>query len=656
MKKIIFILFIAISLILSVSFAAAKPSCRLACDLEYGGTVPLVTGACFSGSSCPEADDMITLGSIPLTDVDCPSELDDFCCCYGAEGTCDDKASEAGADTHYCEAVWCPDQHPTIENMWLMGSATTNYAWLDCTRPERVCCFYRYIENPSTSSCVQFAYDVGADFHECQTSSCPYYPDYKLIGSGFRDRWVDCQVGENLCCIYKQEEAYCEEFARSQTGAGNKQMGDGWYRRCIPEDEDCELCVPNPPEKFLYLTEHVARWTDCPDLHKCCVYMNYCDNGCGPYGLNPEKPSDACIDPVTKQSYPNADGGDLLEGLRITPDIRTDMLGNQAYFDYTYSYSYDGTTGACMITVGGGWEHIAKVDKSVQPNLKVPNTDGTVSVYEGQYSKNEYLDVFMNQEPLDVTEIFKISDYLPETYQHYFPGNTGHGAILIVPCGTSHFLLVKSRLGNYLDAIPVAPCDCDVPGHEPKIAGQFNSIQSPDGKAKGSEKKNYKGSNLDVLEPEFIDWTGSTEEYYPFVFTSNETWDVNVSLYVPEGLAIEGINPIVTLIANESKIIQFKVKETVENGSQGGAAVLFDLGVNGKAQQDVSIISSEAVKQTKEPSLANIQVKPVQGPAQTRQAEIPNVEDVPSSEFLLFTGVALIVIIAIAMYMFLTKQ
>ncbi|MBW2995507.1 hypothetical protein KY312_04075, partial [Candidatus Woesearchaeota archaeon] len=318
--------------------------------------------------------------------------------------------------------------------------------------------------------------------------------------------------------------------------------------------------------------------------------------------------------------------------------------------------------------VGAGWDHTAETDEPVQPNNKVPNTDGVVAVYRGQWTKQFYLDVFYNDDPIDLTEIFQYEDWVDPENNHYFPGNTGFGAIVITECGDDHLLLIKSRyVGDgltdnypedyeYLDALPVSPCLCDPPGHAPKIAGTFNVMKTPDGKAKGSDKKKYTGSELEVLEPEFIDWTGSSAEWYPFVFTSNETWDVNVSLYVPEGLEIEGVNPIVTLIANESKILLFRVVETVENGSQGGAAVLFDLEHNGKSQRDVSVISSEAVKETRPPTLANIQVKPAQGPVQTRQAEIPNVEDVPSSEFLLFAGVALIVIIAIALYMSLMKK
>jgi len=79
------------------------------------------------------------------------------------------------------------------------------------------------------------------------------------------------------------------------------------------------------------------------------------------------------------------------------------------------------------------------------------------------------------------------------------------------------------------------------------------------------------GSMLEVWHPEYTLWT-EREELYPFVFSSNETWTMNVCLYVPEGYDIRGIldedgNVVAesdctqTLINGETTILLFRVVE-----------------------------------------------------------------------------------------------
>jgi hypothetical protein len=54
---------------------------------------------------------------------------------------------------------------------------------------------------------------------------------------------------------------------------------------------------------------------------------------------------------------------------------------------------------------------------------------------------------------------------------------------------------------------------------------------------KAGNKTVISGSQLEVISPSYVLWENETE-YYPFLFSSQEDWEVNVCLYVPEGYEI----------------------------------------------------------------------------------------------------------------------
>ncbi len=69
------------------------------------------------------------------------------------------------------------------------------------------------------------------------------------------------------------------------------------------------------------------------------------------------------------------------------------------------------------------------------------------------------------------------------------------------------------------------------------------------------------GSQLNVITPDYTIWEGN-EFVYPFVFSSEDEWSVDVCMYVPEGYKIaEGYNCTQTFVANESKVVAFTIKE-----------------------------------------------------------------------------------------------
>ncbi|MFC1696699.1 right-handed parallel beta-helix repeat-containing protein [Nanoarchaeota archaeon] len=72
-------------------------------------------------------------------------------------------------------------------------------------------------------------------------------------------------------------------------------------------------------------------------------------------------------------------------------------------------------------------------------------------------------------------------------------------------------------------------------------------------------KKEVKGSYLEIIQPDYVIWSG-TEELYPFIFISDSDWTVDVCLEVPEGYEpIEGC--LETFVAGETKVLQFRVVE-----------------------------------------------------------------------------------------------
>jgi hypothetical protein len=80
------------------------------------------------------------------------------------------------------------------------------------------------------------------------------------------------------------------------------------------------------------------------------------------------------------------------------------------------------------------------------------------------------------------------------------------------------------------------------------------------------------GSELDVITPDYTIWNG-TQELYPFIFSSEDEWTVDVCMYAPTGYNISGVmdvdgniistsNCTQAFLANETKTILFSVAET----------------------------------------------------------------------------------------------
>ncbi len=153
-------------------------------------------------------------------------------------------------------------------------------------------------------------------------------------------------------------------------------------------------------------------------------------------------------------------------------------------------------------------------------------------------------------------------------------------------------------------------------------------LEVPDLNSGGSKKlpastKKITGSYLEILQPDYIIWSG-TEELYPFIFTSDADWTVDVCLYVPEGYRPVD-QCLQTFVTGETKVLQFRV---VEVGSvPGDTDITFDLShkdSKGKVikQKVTSKIGSKMTKELEKVKTGKAKGKsPITGAATYRSGE-----------------------------------
>ena len=69
------------------------------------------------------------------------------------------------------------------------------------------------------------------------------------------------------------------------------------------------------------------------------------------------------------------------------------------------------------------------------------------------------------------------------------------------------------------------------------------------------------GSKLEIIYPDFTVWDGGTE-LYPFIFTSDDNWTVDVCLQVPTGYKVSGGSCDQVFVKDETKTLFFEAIET----------------------------------------------------------------------------------------------
>ena len=83
-------------------------------------------------------------------------------------------------------------------------------------------------------------------------------------------------------------------------------------------------------------------------------------------------------------------------------------------------------------------------------------------------------------------------------------------------------------------------------------------IKAGGNKVPGKSKR-LKGSELLIIEPEYVEWDG-TQEYYPFVFESIGDWTVTTSVSPPEGF-VAGQDSLSEEVNTELEAVQFTITD-----------------------------------------------------------------------------------------------
>ncbi len=88
---------------------------------------------------------------------------------------------------------------------------------------------------------------------------------------------------------------------------------------------------------------------------------------------------------------------------------------------------------------------------------------------------------------------------------------------------------------------------------------KFNIIERADRKHLACKYTVEKGSSLVIIEPEYVEWSG-TQEQYPFVFESEGDWSVQTSVSPPEGFVVD-TKSLSTDVNTDLKSVQFTITD-----------------------------------------------------------------------------------------------
>ena len=153
----------------------------------------------------------------------------------------------------------------------------------------------------------------------------------------------------------------------------------------------------------------------------------------------------------------------------------------------------------------------------------------------------------------------------PTPYARMTDSN-GKSSIDVFP--GNYLLMAQYDPDRYIDS------ETDVPGNEIYIGRKANDVQSnrkmkipmrvietPSGKVFPCNYLWFSGSELTIIEPEYVEWDGDSERY-PFVLESVGKWRVKISISPPEGFVADKKNLAENIDVNTGvKAVYFTVKD-----------------------------------------------------------------------------------------------
>jgi hypothetical protein len=94
----------------------------------------------------------------------------------------------------------------------------------------------------------------------------------------------------------------------------------------------------------------------------------------------------------------------------------------------------------------------------------------------------------------------------------------------------------------------------------------LHQLATFNGKILPAKQTEYFGSYLDVVEPEYVDWTDETEQY-PFVMIAQGTWDVTTGVIPPDGF-VPDVPVLAATAADTTTAIQFTLTDVGSDWTQ----------------------------------------------------------------------------------------
>ncbi|MBW1887731.1 MAG: hypothetical protein JRI52_05190 [Deltaproteobacteria bacterium] len=137
---------------------------------------------------------------------------------------------------------------------------------------------------------------------------------------------------------------------------------------------------------------------------------------------------------------------------------------------------------------------------------------------------------------------------------------TTPGEYLFDDFGKNEYLLLgyASRVTDFKHLGQLISADDDRWGNN-DIVIKLKLMTDNRGKKSPGKSRKVKGSELLIIEPEYVEWT-STEEIYPFAFESLGDWDVEVAVAPPEGFVADQ-NALSETVTSDLKALQFTITD-----------------------------------------------------------------------------------------------
>jgi hypothetical protein len=128
--------------------------------------------------------------------------------------------------------------------------------------------------------------------------------------------------------------------------------------------------------------------------------------------------------------------------------------------------------------------------------------------------------------------------------------SSGRAAINVAP---GEYLLIGLFGGLYVGN------SVGTVGAEETVRKYLQVLEKADGKKSAGKSKIVTGSELLIIEPEYVEWTG-TQELYPFLFESLDEWGVSTAISPPEGFVAD-YPSLATQVQGDTQAVQFTVTD-----------------------------------------------------------------------------------------------